>query len=207
MALSVIGAGFGRTGTESMKTALEILGFGPCHHMKVILSNPEMEAYWRGVLATGDNPDWDEAYEGFGSGVDWPTACYWQELADHWPEAKILLTVRDSDSWYESINKSILPVINKLTDPDSIGLKMLSKGVFDDRLGDRDYAIALYEKNIADVKAAFSPERLLVFSLGAGWDPLCNFLDVPVPDEPFPRSNSGEEFNEFFADRIGNLND
>ncbi len=201
MGLSVIGAGFGRTGTESMKMALEILGFGPCHHMKVALAIPEQEKIWR-AAAQGNPPDWDEAYEGYGSGVDWPTAYYWRELSAHYPDAKILLTIRDAESWYASIAKTILQVVNNLTDPNSIGLKMISEGVFENRLHDQDHTIALYEKHNEAVRAAFPPERLLVFNLGAGWEPLCEFLEVPVPDEPYPMSNTGEEFHEFFDKRL-----
>ena len=201
MGLSVIGAGFGRTGTESMKMALEILGFGPCHHMKVALSIPEQEKIWR-VAAHGTLPEWDQVYEGYGSGVDWPTAYYWRELSAHYPEAKILLTVRDAESWYASIAKTILQVINNLTDPDSIGLKMISEGVFENRLHDPGHTIGLYKKHNAAVRSAIPPERLLVYNLGDGWNPLCEFLDVPVPDQSYPKSNTGEEFHEFFDKRL-----
>lgn len=201
MGLSVIGAGFGRTGTESMKTALEILGFGPCHHMKVALSDPDQESLWR-AAAQGARPDWDQAYEGYNSGVDWPTVYYWRELTTHYPDAKILLTLRSAESWYESISKTILQVINNLTDPQSIGLKMISEGVFDNRLHDRDYAIDIFEKHNAQVRETIPAERLLVFNIGDGWEPLCKFLEKPIPDTPYPKSNTGEEFHEFFDKRL-----
>jgi hypothetical protein len=205
MGLSVIGAGFGRTGTESMKTALEMLGIGPCLHMKVILADPAQEAYWRTILEDdqqGKSPDWDEAYQDWQSGVDWPTAYYWRELSDYYPDAKVLLTVRDAESWYESIAKTILKILEKLTDPDSIGLKMISEGVFHGRLDDREYAIDLYEKHNAAVREAIAPDRLLEYNLGDGWDPLCSFLGKPIPAEPYPQSNDGEEFHTFFDKRL-----
>ena len=199
MALSVIGAGFGRTGTESMKLALETLGLGPCHHMKEVLGNPEQTALWR-AAAQGDLPGWDEAFAGYRSAVDWPTAYFWRELSAHYPEAKILLTVRSAQSWYESMANTIFKSLKTSTDPASVGLKLIAGGVFGGRLDDRAHAMAVYEKNIADVQAAFTQERLLTYTLGDGWDPLCRFLGRPVPDMPFPRSNSTEEFNTLMAE-------
>jgi Sulfotransferase domain len=200
MALEVIGAGFGRTGTESMKQALEILGLGPCHHMKEVMSNPAQLALWRAV-ARGELPDWDEAFAGYRSAVDWPSAYFWREVSAHYPEAKVLLTVRSAESWYESMDRTILPVLRTSTDPDSIGLRLIARRVFGGRLDDRAHAIAVYEKNIADVQAAFPPERLLTCRLGDGWQPLCRFLGKPVPDVPYPQSNSTEQFRADAATR------
>jgi hypothetical protein len=106
MTLLVIGVGMGRTGTLSIKMALETLGFGPCHHMANVISNPEQLALWR-AAAAGDLPDWDKAYVGFRSAVDWPTAYYWRELSEHYPSTQIVLTVRSPESWYESMSKTI----------------------------------------------------------------------------------------------------
>ncbi len=199
MGLSVIGAGFGRTGTESMKLALETLGVGPCHHMKEVLANPEQVALWR-AAARGDLPDWDEAFAGYGSAVDWPAAYFWRELSEHYPDAKILLTVRSAESWYESMSNTILKVIASSTDPSSIGVKMIGEGVFGGRFDDRAHAVAVYERNTADVQAAFSRERLLTCHLGDGWEPLCRFLGKPVPEVPYPLSNSTEEFKSSIAE-------
>ncbi len=199
MALSVIGAGFGRTGTESMKLALETLGLGPCHHMKDVMADPEQMALWR-AAAQGDLPDWDEAFAGYKSAVDWPTAYFWRELSTHYPEAKILLTVRSAESWYESMANTIFKSLKASTDPASIGLKLIAQGVFGGRLDDRAHAMAVYEKSIAEVQAAFTQERLLTYTLGDGWEPLCRFLGKPVPDTPFPRINSTMEFNSLMAE-------
>ena len=193
MPLAVIGAGFGRTGTESMKQALETLGLGPCHHMKEVLSNPVQVALWR-AAARGDLPDWDAAFAGYCSAVDWPSAYFWRELSAYYPEARILLTVRSPESWYDSMGRTILPTLRASTDPDSIGLRLIATRVFGGRLDDRAHAIAVYEKNIADVQAAFPSERLLTYRLGDGWEPLCRFLGRPVPDQPYPQSNSAEQF-------------
>lgn len=200
MALSVIGAGFGRTGTESMKLALEALGFGPCHHMSEVISNPVQLALWRRA-GDGHLPDWNEAYAGYKSAVDWPTAYFWRELSEFYPDAKILLTVRDSGSWYDSFSKTILPLIGPGNSPDSLGVKLLNKVVLGGRPDDRENCIAIYERNTAEVKAAFPPDRLLVYELGSGWQPLCDFLGVPVPAVPYPSVNSAAHFNDRMARR------
>lgn len=193
MTLSVIGAGFGRTGTESMKRALEQLGLGPCHHMYEVMANPGQKAIWRSI-AKGDDRDWDEAFAGYHSAVDWPSAFFWRELAEYYPDAKILLTVRSSESWYASMEKTIFKTLGESSERDSVGIKLIAERVFGGRLDDRDHAVSIYEKNIADVQAAFGSDRLLTYNLGDGWESLCRFLDVPVPDTPFPRTNSAAEF-------------
>ena len=107
MALSVIGAGFGRTGTESIKLALEQLGVGPCHHMKEVVVSPEQIEMWTDI-AYGADPDWERAFAGFHSAIDWPSAFYWRELSEVYPEARVILTLRDADSWYKSFSNTIL---------------------------------------------------------------------------------------------------
>ncbi len=194
MALSVIGAGFGRTGTESMKLALEALGLGPCHHMKEVLAKPAQIALWR-AAARGRMPDWDEAFAGYRSAVDWPAAFFWRELSAYYGGAKILLTVRGAEGWYASMAKTIFHTLETSTDAASIGMKLIGERVFGGRYGDRYHAIAVYEKNTAEVQAALGPDRLLTYNLGDGWEPLCRFLEKPVPDIPYPRTNSAEEFN------------
>jgi len=203
MALSVIGAGFGRTGTESMKRALEQLGLGPCHHMYEVIGDPRQKAIWRSI-ASGNAHDWDEVFTDFHSAVDWPSAFFWRELAEHFPRAKILLTVRSAESWYASMEKTIFKSLAESSDRESVGIKLIAERVFGGRLDDRGHAISIYEKNIADVQVAFAPDRLLTYHLGEGWDRLCPFLGVPIPDAPFPRTNSTAEFNAASAKRAGN---
>ena len=198
MALSVIGAGFGRTGTESMKLALEMLGLGPCHHMKEVLSSSQQIALWRSV-AKGDLPEWEEAFAGYNSAVDWPAAYFWRELSEYYPDAKILLTTRSSESWYASMATTIFKTLKASTDPSSIGLRLIGEGLFGGRLDDRDHAIAVYEENIAEVQGAFTQDRLLTYNLGDGWETLCQFLGKPVPDFPYPRSNSAQEFSAMMS--------
>lgn len=198
--LELIGAGFGRTGTLSMKGALEMLGLGPCHHMTEVISDPEQEAIWR-AIARGGTPDWDRALAGYRSTVDWPAAAFWRELSRNWPRARILLTVRDPDSWHRSMEDTIFAAIREGRDPDSIGRRLLADRVFGGRIDDRDHVIGVYLDNIARVQAAFGPDRLLTYELGSGWRPLCAFLGVPVPDAPFPSSNSTAEFQARFTAR------
>lgn len=199
MALAVIGAGFGRTGTDSMKRALEELGFGPTHHMREVLADPAAIARWR-AIAAGARPDWDEVFTGWRSTVDWPSALFWRELAGYYPEAKVILTVRDPASWYTSFSATIQPHV-VTGDPESIGCRLIGERVFGGRADDRAHAIAVYERNNAEVQAAIPAERLLVFRLGEGWEKLCPFLGVPVPDTPFPHVNTAAEFRAAFAEK------
>lgn len=198
MTLSVIGAGFGRTGTESMKLALEQLGFGPCHHMIEVIRDPAQTTMWRAVVQSR-GPGWDEVYSGYRSAVDWPTAFYWRELSEHFPDAKILLTTRSVESWYHSFSKTILPVMERSTEPESLGLALVRDRVFGGRIDDPRHLMDVYERNIRDVQASVPEDRLLTFTIGDGWEPLCRFLGKPVPDAPFPRTNSTEQFVARFS--------
>lgn len=201
MGLAVIGAGFGRTGTDSMRAALDMLGLGPCHHMRETFAHPEQERLWRSI-SHGARPDWDDVFRGYGSAIDWPSAYYWRELGEHFPDAKILLTVRSAESWFASMENTIIPYLTD-RDPDSIGNTLIRKLTFDNRMHDRAYAMAVFEKNIADVRAAFAEDRLLTFHVGDGWDPLCNFLGKQIPEEPFPRMNAaGDEFETLSAPKF-----
>ncbi len=201
MALSVIGAGFGRTGTESLKQALEILGHGPCYHMYEVLPHPERVAMWRRAM-DGSLPDWDVAFAGYGATVDWPGAYFWRALSDRYPKARIILSVRDPEAWYRSMNRTILPLLRNSPDADMIGAR-LGKKVFNGRLDDKDHIIATFQAHIEAVQAAFSDDRLLTYEVGSGWTPLCDFLGCVVPDQPYPHSNNADDF----AVKIGRVTD
>jgi hypothetical protein len=198
MALEVIGTGLGRTGTKSMHTALNRLGFGPCHHMVEVLTHPETMPLWIGA-AQGDR-NWDRIFEGYRSMVDWPGARYWRELIDYYPDAKVLHTTRDAESWFESTQKSIFSPMSleRFKDrgqggpfPEFFGAML---GDLRDRLNDRDFLIDYFHRHEAEVKATIPADRLLIFPVGSGWEPLCEFLGVPVPDEPYPSENSRADF-------------
>ena len=197
MALKVVGAGFGRTGTLSLKTALEKLGFGPCYHMMEVFPRPEHVAMWH-RLAFENQIDWDALFAGFSAAVDWPAARWWREIAAHYPEAKVLLSVRDPEAWYKSMIETIYqPMKSPAPDgaPDLLRLQneMVRKAIlgetFDDRFEDKAHALEVFKRHTQEVRDAIAPARLLVFDVREGWAPLCRFLDVPVPDEPFPRLN------------------
>lgn len=194
MALNVFGVGFGRTGTESMKNALEILGQGPCYHMFEVLPHPDRVKEWV-ELAKGKTPDWDASFEGYGASVDWPGAFFWQEIAAHFPEAKLILTLRDADEWFESMSRTILPLVKASSvDPDGLANQMFVKRQFAGNIDDRAHVIDIYNRHNSAVKAAFGPDRLLEYQLGSGWEPLCDFLGVDVPAKDYPRGNSSEQF-------------
>ncbi len=192
MTLKVIGTGFGRTGTDSMREALDVLGFGPCHHMYEVIQRPEQKERWR-AFVKGAPADWPRLFEGYASCVDWPSVFYWRELIAAYPEARVILTWRTPESWWDSFGKTILPVLQSSTDPDSLGVALIAKRVFGGR-HDRAHAIAAYEANVADVLATVPAGRLLVHRLGDGWAPLCAHLGVAVPDRPYPSRNAAAEF-------------
>ncbi|MFI0411126.1 sulfotransferase family protein [Actinomadura sp. 3N508] len=220
--MKVLGAGFGRTGTASLQTALEQLGFGPCYHMWGVISEPHRIRHWLDT-EDGKDPDWDEVFAGYASAVDWPAASYWRELADHYPDAKVVLTVRDPARWYDSISSTIFDHIQKerrpsprqrilrwlvaRRSPDLARLNPLVESTivdraFGGRIEDRDHVLAAFDRHVAEVKAAIPAERLLVFDVAEGWEPLCAFLGVPVPAGPFPRSNDRAEFHSHLSGRL-----
>ncbi len=207
MALAVIGSGFGRTGTMSLKLALEHLGFGPCHHMEEIFKHPDQVPYWQAVAA-GKSVDWNEVFLGYGAQVDWPGAHVWRELAAAYPEAKVVHSVRPEMSWWHSFSATIGKFITQYTTmplPPHVramcdaAVEMVERQTFRGASGDRDAALAAYRARNDDVRATISPERLLVFDVAEGWLPLCRFLGVPEPDTPFPHRNKTAEFWEMFG--------
>ena len=193
MTLKVIGAGFGRTGTDSMREALDMLGLGPCHHMAEVNSRGEQKRMWR-AFVRGERLGWDQLFEGYASCMDWPSAYYWKELAEFYPNAKIVLTYRPAEDWWQSFEKTILQVTRMSKDPESLGLALIRDQMFGGRPDDRSHAVALYERNVAAVKATIPPERLLVYNVGDGWEPLCAFLGVAVPAQPYPSRNTTKDF-------------
>jgi hypothetical protein len=197
MALELIGAGLGRTGTLSLKVALERVGCGPCYHMIEVLRAPERARHWLEPAPSGSH-DWDAIFRGYRATVDWPAAAFWRELAARYPDAKVLLSLRDADRWYDSVMNTIYPVLTQAT-PDEVPetfrefqkmvYTLIVERTFQGRLTDRAHAKRLFEEHNRAVIEAIPASRLLVYEAGDGWEPLCRFLDVPVPDEDFPRLN------------------
>lgn len=200
MTLRVIGTGFGRTGTDSMREALNMLGFGPCHHMVEVNANEEQKRLWR-ALARGENAGWDALFAGYTACVDWPSAHYWRELIDVYPEAKVLLTYRSPDSWWQSFEKTILAGMAQSTEPASLGLALIRDQVFSGKPGERALAIERYVANVDAVRTTVPKERLLVHNLGDGWEPLCAHLGVPVPAAPYPSRNATSDFRRAMLDK------
>jgi hypothetical protein len=194
MALQVIGSGMGRTGTLTLKAALETLGFGPCHHMLEVMEHPESMALW--VEAGKGRPDWDAIYGGYAATVDFPGSIFWRELADFYPEAKVLHSTRDPDKWFESTQETIFSVNSPALHAEGLAKEFFGVLVnrFSDRLHDRAFMIDQFRRHDAAVAAAIPADRLLVFEASQGWDPLCAFLGVPVAETPFPMNNTREDF-------------
>lgn len=199
MTLRVIGAGVGRTGTYSLKLALEKLGFGPCHHMEeVIFDMPRHVPLW--AAAAKGKPDWEEIYRGYTSAVDWPTAGFFRELSKTYPSAKFVLTSRSTESWVESFSATIYKLLAdadrappEMKDWLAMGAAVIAKTGFPAGLDGAGLTKA-FVAHAEAVKAAIPANRLLVYQVKEGWGPLCDFLGVTAPDEPFPRTNDRGEF-------------
>ena len=200
MALRIIGAGLGRTGTMSMKLALEQLGLGRCYHMAELIADLSRLPQW--LRAADGAPDWEAVFAGFTASVDYPGCTYWRELAAFYPDAKVLLTVRDADDWFDSTQATIFSPPMRARIAGSPMDAFFQKAVFcdfGDRIDDRAFMTEAFERHNAAVRNSVPPERLLVYEVGEGWPRLCEFLGVPVPGAPFPRLNSREEMRRMMA--------
>jgi hypothetical protein len=212
--LKVIGAGFGRTGTWSLKAALEKLGFGPCYHMTEVFAHPSHADVWV-AAARGEPADLEAVLEGYEATTDWPACTFYEELMERYPEAKVLLSVRDPERWYESTRSTLYPLTMLLDSSRTVrtifglltllayggfaGIKsslphdVIWDGTFDGRFEDKPYAIEVFELHNEEVRRRVPPERLLVYEVKEGWGPLCEFLGVPEPEEPFPHLNDAAQ--------------
>ncbi len=194
MTLSVIGAGLGRTGTLSLKHALEELGFGPCYHMAEVFKLPNASAQW--IDAAAGKPDWEAIFDGYHSTVDWPSCEFYKELAGLYPDAKVILSLRDPEAWYASTQATIFNFENHSGAPE-IWFEMVARVIGDKFGGDlrsKDNLIATYNRHNEEVARTIPADRLLVYEPGQGWEPLCGFLGVPVPKTPYPKINTTEQF-------------
>jgi hypothetical protein len=193
MPLSVIGAGLGRTGTLSLKLALEQLGFGPCYHMAEVFKNPAAPGYWAAV-ADGELADWEMIFEGYRSTVDWPSSTFYERLAEAYPSAKVILTVRDPEAWFASTQATIFAREHTADGAFENMFRKVIGEMFEQRLHDRAWAISVFERHNEAVRRVIPAERLLTYEVAQGWAPLCAFLEVPIPDGPMPKVNSTQEF-------------
>lgn len=215
--MRVIGAGFGRTGTTSLKAALKQLGFGPSYSLTEVFVHPEHVPFWEAARSLGSSAgeamDWEGFLAGYEVAVDWPACSFYEELMEAFPEAKVILTIRDPEPWYESLRSTIyqlrklaagpLPVrmafaLASVFAPGVTGTVRLAdhlvwEDTFDGRFEDQVYAIEVFEQSNEAVRRRVPPGRLLVFDVREGWAPLCKFLDVEIPDRLFPHLNEMRE--------------
>jgi hypothetical protein len=209
MTIRVIGAGFGRTGTSTLKWALERLLGGRCHHMREVFEHPEQVRVWA-AKARGEPVDLAPLLRDYVATCDWPSAAWYDELAERFPNAKVVLTTRDFDKWYESALETIYAVSLTVERPPVSWLVRTNprmrqfpqmtndviwgeRGCFGGRFHEREHAREVYERHIEAVKRKIPAERLLVYAPSEGWEPLCRFLDLPIPSEPMARKNERDE--------------
>ena len=200
MALRIIGAGLGRTGTMSMKLALEQLGVGRCYHMAELIADFSRLPLW--LRAADGAADWEAVFAGFSATVDYPGCTYWRELAAFYPDAKVLLTVRDPDDWFDSTQATIFSAPMRARIAGSPMEGFFQKAVlrdFRDRIDDRAFMTETFRRHNDAVRSAIPPERLLEYEVGEGWPRLCAFLGVAVPAAPFPRVNTRDEMQRMMA--------
>jgi len=221
--IKIIGAGFGRTGTLSLKVALERLGYSKCYHMQDLPSNPDHISYWK-AAARGDPVNWPSLFTGYQAILDFPGCCFYRQLLDQYPQAKVILTTRDPEEWYASALKTIhkpkpslaliLTIVRKI--PFSRRVRRLPrvmlamdrivfKGLFDGRFTDKQHTLEVYKLHYDEVIKTVPASQLLVYSVKEGWGPLCTFLEVSVPEEPFPHANTGGDFSTMELEFIRSL--
>lgn len=200
--MRLIGAGHGRTGTRSIKEALEQIGLGPCYHMHELFEHPDHADFWLGA-AGGEPVDWKGFFARYQATVDHPGAPFYKDLMEVYPEALVLLSVRDPESWYTSCMNTIYPASareagSEWATSDEPVAEVINAivwdGFFEGRFTDKTRAIQLFEEHNETVQREVPPDKLLVYRVQEGWEPLCNFLGVPIPDTPFPRLNTTEEW-------------
>jgi hypothetical protein len=201
MTLRVVGSGLGRTGTKSLKEALELLLGAPCYHMMECFPRPEHPAQWTAAMR-GEPVDWDELFDGFAATVDWPSAACWKELAEAYPDALILHSERPAEDWFRSADRTILEGFKKPREewpaPGEDPWWDMAITMFEDHFTpgflDRGAAMAAVEAWNAEVRASAPADRLLIWQTGDGWEPICDALALPVPDVAFPHTNTTEQF-------------
>ncbi|MCP4385411.1 MAG: hypothetical protein GY798_29030 [Hyphomicrobiales bacterium] len=206
MSLQIIGSGFGRTGTMTMKQALGVLGFGPTHHMTEIMANPDQLRHWKSIFS-GADVDWADVFDGYRSQVDWPGASCWQQSIIAFPEAKVIHTERPEEDWWASFDGTIgkfFSLSDQLELPSEFReiFATMKDGFLKDTFTDftdRASAIAAYRDNNRKVREIVPADRLLVFNVADGWEPLCRFLGVPRPDTAFPHHHPRQEFWQHFG--------
>ena len=208
MPLRLVGAGLGRTGTHSLKLAIERLTGQPCYHMSEVFEKPDHVDAWRAAIVDGTMPDWEQLLAGYGATVDWPACAFWEQLAEAYPEAPVLLSERSSaDVWWASMEQTIVTMLSRpVRDAQQAHTRTMSAPLmtsFCPEWPDREAVIDAYERHNDHVRETVPAERLVEWRPGDGWAPLCAALGVAVPDEPFPHVNSTAEFRQSMRQEDG----
>ena len=214
--MKLIGAGYGRMGTMSLKAALEQIGYGPCYHMIDIIKDPSLLPPWK-AASEGEKVDWEQALDGWESTIDWPGCTYWREMYETWPELPVLLNIRDKEAWYKSCLNSIheakergmrgelQPADPDTPPPNPEVMGMISKTIWDGTFhgrfkDDKEYAFKVFDEHYDEVRSTVPKDQLLEFDATKGeWEPLCSWLGVDVPDAPFPHLNDTASFRSMFG--------
>lgn len=205
MTLKVIGTGFGRTGTLSLKAALEQLGFGPCYHMMEVFPRPDHVVEWA-KAARGERINWNALFTGFASTVDWPSTHFWRDLVGQYPDAKIIHSAREPELWWKSFSQTIKEGITGDGGPPAMKpwLDMVKLIITDQTFGgdmEKENVLKVYNAHNAEVKRTIASNRRLDFDPAHGWSPLCSFLGASVPETPFPKTNTTADFRARLAAR------
>lgn len=193
MNLRIIGAGLGRTGTTSLKSALEFLLNAPCYHMATLFQRPEDVAFWL-AAARGNQPDWSELLTGFSAITDWPGAAFYQDMMHAFPEAKVLLSHREPTAWLKSCRSTIFPKIMETKGEWGDMIRAVIHGSFCVDMDNDRACLDAYARHAEQVRQTVPAERLIQWTPDDGWAPICSALDLPVPDQPFPHLNTTETF-------------
>ncbi|GJM29418.1 MAG: hypothetical protein DHS20C17_20530 [Cyclobacteriaceae bacterium] len=221
MSIKVIGAGFPRTGTNSLKRCLEMLGISRCYHMKELLVNPDQLPLWLELENTGTT-NWEQLYDGFQGTVDFPCYPFYRQHLEKYPEAKVILTIRDFDCWYKSVKSTVWTAgpqnlgqklvmlgrmisaarVRKVVNCVGFVKRMLWQKQFHGRFEDPAFAQEIFNQHIEDVKANVPADQLLVYDIREGWGPLCQFLGVSEPSEELPHLNKRETFKTMMQSLI-----
>ena len=193
MVLQVVGAGLGRTGTYSLMIALEQLLGGPCYHMTKVTDHPEHIKVWTDA-SIGHMPIWIDLFQEFQAAVDWPASAFWPEISAAFPDALVLHSVRDPESWWKSASNTIFANLGHRSPERQIMLDSMFKSRFTSRIQDRDAAIEAFVAHNASVRQLVTEQKLLEWRVEDGWEPICNALALSIPANPFPHANTTEEF-------------
>ncbi|MCZ6709581.1 MAG: sulfotransferase family protein [Gammaproteobacteria bacterium] len=200
--MQVIGAGLGRTGTSSLKIALEMLLSGPCYHMFELFQRPDDVSTWQAAV-DDEVVDWTDFFDGWVATVDWPAAPLFDKLSAAFPDALVLLSVRDGEDWYRSANETIFSVMRGAPDADANPMGKMVRAEFARWLttdvDNKTETIAAFDRHNERVRSTVPADRLLEWRPGDGWEPICAALELTVPREPFPHTNAAGGFSETVA--------